>query len=209
MTHDDARVTGRDVQCAYCEQWFESIGMNDELQHNWLECSRATIAQLRRDARVTGEAEREAMQACLDAACEKFNVRPLWWAKDALAEAMRTYAAQVRARTLEEVVPHGWRLVPIEPTAEMQKAGFPTMNDTAERGAHPYTTYQAMLAASPPPPITPPKQEPDPAPSPAAPLDEAVTYRALIEAIRKRESPGLPGLADALARAALERGRAS
>jgi hypothetical protein len=45
------------------------------------------------------------------------------------------------------VVPQGWKLVPVEPTREMKRAGMSERHDDLSR-----SVYQAMLAAAPQPP---------------------------------------------------------
>lgn len=62
-------------------------------------------------------------------------------------------------------VPEGWKLVPIEPTKEMDKAAYFAEKT---RGVRSYSDlYRAMLAASPEPPATQPNVR-DAGPTPFA-----------------------------------------
>ncbi|MBS7349633.1 MAG: hypothetical protein KIG95_05655 [Comamonas sp.] len=56
-----------------------------------------------------------------------------------------------------QVVPQGWKLVPVEPTQEMKRAGMSERHDDLSR-----SVYQAMLAAAPQPPEAAPVQLPEP-----------------------------------------------
>jgi hypothetical protein len=56
-----------------------------------------------------------------------------------------------------QVVPQGWKLVPVEPTQEMKRAGMSERHDDLSR-----SVYQAMLAAAPQPPEAAPVQMPEP-----------------------------------------------
>lgn len=55
------------------------------------------------------------------------------------------YARPATAIKMAELVPAGWKLVPVEPTEEMNKAGWAAMNE--HDAINP--TYRAMLAAAP------------------------------------------------------------
>lgn len=51
-----------------------------------------------------------------------------------------------------QVAPHGWKLVPTEPTEDMTKAAWE--RGIREEAPDPYYAYKAMLAAAPQPPET-------------------------------------------------------
>jgi hypothetical protein len=48
-------------------------------------------------------------------------------------------------------VPGGWKLVPAEPTPEMQAAGFKALGSDRECSCDQYDCYLAMIAAAPTP----------------------------------------------------------
>lgn len=61
------------------------------------------------------------------------------------ARVQELEAAQAARRA--PVVPSGWRVVPVEPTLQMKRAGMSERHDDLSR-----SVYQAMIAAAPYPP---------------------------------------------------------
>lgn len=60
------------------------------------------------------------------------------------------------AAELTGSVPDGWKLVPIEPTAEMTNAGYTTDPDGSKWMQRPYESWRDMVVAAPPAPVEAP-----------------------------------------------------
>ena len=100
-------------------------------------------------------------------------------------------AGGVQALSAAPAVPVGWKLVPVEPTNDMQKAA----DEWAAKGFDwPKAVYRAMLAASPTPPA---EQQAAPKAAPGDVLDEALRERddaedfidALLDEVLGHERP--------------------
>ena len=73
------------------------------------------------------------------------NFKRGWWR---YADAVRGYI------TTAEIIPEGWKLVPIEPTDEMRNAGRDEVSFVADVGSFDIIAtqaYKAMIAAAPKP----------------------------------------------------------
>ena len=69
-------------------------------------------------------------------------------------DQMRSYADAARAASCSFSAPHGWKLVPVEPTDEMRAVGIEDEGCTVTDGRKFCTdVYEAMLAAAPQPPV--------------------------------------------------------
>ena len=68
--------------------------------------------------------------------------------------------AEIEAALRAQVVPQGWKLVPVDPTSEMLKAAWKHGID--DEAPDPYYAYKAMLAAAPQPPDVAPVQMHEP-----------------------------------------------
>lgn len=100
----------------------------------------------------TGERMARALDLCIGALQEDApsRVQELDWARDALDAYRSTRPPEPMAGAVE-----GWKLVPVEPTEEMLKAGGRAMSGTSPSWYlnNPGNVWPAMLSAAPAPPI--------------------------------------------------------